>query len=151
MIVAYNVAEIDPMYVGDTCVTAFVNKKHEAVLVNEVNKWSYTGVNFCVVSPAAGGDPISKNFSAVFKSEELPGSSTYGTTAAAPFFGGRYWGDENACAFACPAGVISVNVAKSQIKLYAWSRQPKGLAAINPKLKEFFVAGNTGLTTFKFK
>ncbi|MBK9975777.1 MAG: hypothetical protein IPP14_13485 [Planctomycetes bacterium] len=151
VIVAYNVAEIDPMYVGDTCVTAFVNKKHEAVLVNEVNKWSYTGVNFCVVSPAAGGDPISKNFSAVFKSEELPGSSTYGTTAAAPFFGGRYWGDENACAFACPAGVISVNVAKSQIKLYAWSRQPKGLAAINPKLKEFFVAGNTGLTTFKFK
>lgn len=148
--VAYDVKDVDPMYVGDTCVTAFVNKRKEAVLINEVNKWEYTGVNCTVVSPAPG-DCILENFSVVFKTEDLPGSSTYGTTAAAPFFGVQHWGDEASCAFACPAGVLSVGVQKKSIKLYAWSRQPKGLAAINPKQKEFFVAGNAGLTTFKFK
>ncbi|MBX3474624.1 MAG: hypothetical protein KF754_09600 [Planctomycetes bacterium] len=149
-IVTYDVKDVDPMYVGDTAVTAFVTKRKEAVLINEVNKWEYTGVNCTVVSPAPG-DCIMENFSFVFKSENLPGSSTYGTTAAAPFFGVQHWGDESTCAFACPAGVLVVGVQKGSIKLYAWSRQPKGLAAINPKLKEFFVAGNAGLTTFKFK
>lgn len=148
--VTYDVKDVDPMYVGDTCVTAFVTKRKEAVLINEVNKWEYTGVNCTMISPAPG-ECIIENFSFVFKTENLPGSSTYGTTAAAPFFGVQHWGDEANCAFACPAGALVVSPQKGSIKLYAWSRQPKGLAAINPKLKEFFVAGNTGLTTFKFK
>ncbi|MBE7492084.1 MAG: hypothetical protein HS108_10065 [Planctomycetes bacterium] len=150
VLVKYDVADVDPMYVGDTCVTAFVTKRREAVLINEVNKWEYTGVNCTMISPQPG-ECIMENFSFVFKTENLPGSSTYGTTAAAPFFGVQHWGDEASCAFACPAGVLSVGVQKRAIKLYAWSRQPKGLAAINPKQKEFFVAGNAGLTTFKFK
>lgn len=149
-IVTYDVKDVDPMYVGDTCVTAFVTKRREVLLVNEVNKWEYTGVNCTFVSPAPG-ECILENFSFVFKTENLPGSSTYGTTAAAPFFGVQHWGDESNCAFACPAGVLNVNMQKKSIKLYAWSRQPKGLAAINPKQKEFFVAGSAGLTTFKFK
>jgi len=150
VLVAYDVKDVDPMYVGDTCVTAFVTKRREAVLINEVNKWEYTGVNCTVVSPAPG-DCIMENFSYVFKTENLPGASTYGTTAAAPFFGVQQWGDDSNCAFACPAGVLSVGVSKKSMKLYAWSRQPKGHVAISPKQKEFFVAGTAGLTTFKFK
>jgi hypothetical protein len=147
----YNVADCDPMYVGDTCVTAFVTKKKQAVLINEVNKWEYTGINCTVVSPSQDGDSIETNFSAVFKSSDLPGRSTYGATAASPFFGGLYAGDERNCKFACPAGVLDVDIGKSAIRLIAWSRAPVGLAAINPKGKEFFVAGSTGLTTYKIK
>ena len=149
--VAYNVADVDPMYVGDTAVTGFVTKRKQAVLISEINKWSYTGINCTVVSPSADGDPIETTFSYVFKSEELPGRSTYGQTAASPFFGGLYAGDERNCKFACPAGALDVNIGKSEITLHAWSRAPSGLAAINPKGKEFFVAGSTGLTTYKIK
>ncbi|MCA8946577.1 MAG: hypothetical protein KDB29_10155, partial [Planctomycetes bacterium] len=83
--------------------------------------------------------------------EELPGRSTYGQTAASPFFGGLYAGDERNCKFACPAGVLDVDVGKNAITLYAWSRSPSGLAAVNPKGKEFFVAGGAGLKIYKVK
>lgn len=149
--VTYNVADADPMFVGDTTVTAFVTKRKQAVLINEVNKWTYTGINCTVVGPGSEGEAIETSFSAVFKTEELPGRSTYGVTAASPFFGGLYTGDERNCKFACPAGVLEADIAKGAMKLYAWSREPKGLAAINPKGKEFFVAGGTGLTTYKIK
>jgi hypothetical protein len=149
--IKYNVEEADPMYVGDTAVTGFVTRRKQAVLISEINRWSYTGINCTVISAAAEGEPIESNFSYVFKSEDLPGRSTYGTTAASPFFGGLHFGDERNCKFACPAGVLDVDVAKGGIKLYAWSRQPKGLAAINPKGKEFFVAGSSGLTTYRIK
>lgn len=149
--VAYNVADVDPMYVGDTAVTGFVTKRKQAVLISEINKWTYTGINCTVISPSSEGDPIENNFSYVFKSEELPGRSTYGATAASPFFGGLFAGDERNCKFACPAGVLDVDISKGQTTLYAWSREPQGLAAINPKGKEFFVAGSTGLTTYKIK
>lgn len=149
--VTYNVADVDTMYVGDNAVTAFVTKRKQAVLINEINRWSYTGINCTVVSPASEGEPIENNFSYVFKSEDLPGRSTYGQTAASPFFGGLFAGDERNCKFACPAGVIDVDISKGQITLYAWSRAPQGLAAISPKGKEFFVAGSAGLTTYKLK
>lgn len=149
--ITYNVADADPMFVGDTAVTAFVTKRKQAVLINEVNKWEYTGINCTVIGPGAEGEAIETSFSAVFKSQDLPGRSTYGATAASPFFGALYTGDERACKFACPAGVLDVDIGKGALKLYAWSREPKGLAAINPKGKEFFVAGNAGLTTYKIK
>jgi hypothetical protein len=97
------------------------------------------------------GDAISRNFSAVFKTEDLSGMSTYGKSAAAPYFAAPYWGDETNAAFACPAGVLSVSIAKNSMKLHAWSRKPTGLPAVSPRQKEFFVAGNEGLTSFKFK
>ncbi|MBZ0135056.1 MAG: hypothetical protein K8I27_01630 [Planctomycetes bacterium] len=149
--IAYNVAEADPMYVGDTAVTGFVTKRKQAVLISEINKWSYTGINCTVIGPGSEGEAIETSFSAVFKSEELPGRSTYGATAASPFFGGLFAGDERNCKFACPAGALDVDIGKGTITLYAWSREPRGLAAISPKGKEFFVAGSAGLTTYKMK
>jgi hypothetical protein len=47
--------------------------------------------------------------------------------------------------------VLQADVGKSQFTLYAWSRKPSGIAAINPKGREFFVAGTVGLTTYKLK
>ncbi|MCC6465813.1 MAG: hypothetical protein IT463_10775 [Planctomycetes bacterium] len=150
VLVEYDVKDVDPMYVGDTTVQAFVTKSRKAVLINEINKWEYTGINCTVVSPDPG-ECIEENFSSVFKSSDLPGSSTYGTTAAAPFFGGLYSGNEAGCSFACPAGLLVADIAKGSFKLYAWSRAPKGFAALSPKGKEFFVAGAAGLTTYKVK
>lgn len=149
--VTYNVTDADTMYVGDNAVTAFVSKRKQVVLINEINKWGYTGINCTVIGPEDSGEAIETSFSAVFKSEELPGRSTYGATAASPFFGGLYAGDERNCKFACPAGVLEVDVGKNAMTLHAWSRSPTGLAAINPKGKEFFVAGNTGLKIYKIK
>ena len=149
--IAYDVADVDPTYVGDTTITGFVTKKKQAVLINEFSKWEYTGINCTVISPDGGGNSVETSFTAVFKSADLPGRSTYGATAASPFFGGLFAGDERNCKFACPAGVLEVDIQKSNHKLHAWSRTPKGLAAVNPKGREFFVAGNTGLTTYKIK
>lgn len=149
--VTYNVADADIMFVGDNAVTGFVTKRKQVVLINEVNKWGYTGINCTVIGPDDSGEAIETSFSAVFKSEELPGRSTYGQTAASPFFGGLYAGDERNCKFACPAGVLDVDVGKNAITLHAWSRAPSGLAAINPKGKEFFVAGGAGLKIYKIK
>ncbi|MCA8915431.1 MAG: hypothetical protein KDB90_08460 [Planctomycetes bacterium] len=149
--ISYDVADVDPTYVGDTAITGFVTKKKQAVLINEFSKWSYTGINCTVISPSQDGDSVETSFSVVFKSEDLPGRSTYGATAASPFFGGLFAGDERNCKFACPAGVLDIDVGKNTFKLYAWSRSPKGLTALNPKGKEFFVAGSAGLTTYKVK
>ncbi|MCA8936403.1 MAG: hypothetical protein KDB68_09350, partial [Planctomycetes bacterium] len=149
--ITYNVADADIMFVGDNAVTGFVTKRKQAVLINEVNKWGYTGINCTVIGPDDSGEAIETSFSAVFKTEELPGRSTYGQTAASPFFGGLYAGDERNCKFACPAGVLDVDVGKNAITLYAWSRSPSGLAAVNPKGKEFFVAGGAGLKIYKVK
>ncbi|MCA8911573.1 MAG: hypothetical protein KDB82_07700 [Planctomycetes bacterium] len=150
-IVTYNVTDADTMYVGDNAITGFVTRRKQVVLINEVNKWSYTGINCTVIGPEDSGEAIETSFSAVFKSEELPGRSTYGATAASPFFGGLYAGDERNCKFACPAGVLDIDVGKNEIVLQAWSRSPTGLAAVNPKGKEFFVAGSSGLKIYKLK
>lgn len=146
-IVTYDVENEDTMYVGDETVTGFVTRRKQAVLINEVQRWRYTGINCTVVSPKKGGG-LEANFSAVFESSDLPGRSTYGATAASPFFGGLFAGDERECTFACPAGVLQIDIRKSTMKLHAWSREPSGLAAVNPKGKEFFVAGTNGLTTY---
>ncbi|MHC4842101.1 MAG: hypothetical protein ACYTDT_14295 [Planctomycetota bacterium] len=143
----YEVGGAMSMLVGDKAVTGFVTKKNEAVLINEVSVDRYTGVN-CTILNDSG---IKQTFSATFKTEELPGSSTYGDTAASPFFGIRHGGSEKSAYFACPAGVLHVDVSKSGFTLHAWSRSPKGLAAVSPKGKEFFVAGAKGLTTYKIK
>ncbi|MCC7508777.1 MAG: hypothetical protein IT464_05350 [Planctomycetes bacterium] len=145
----YNVADVDSAYTGDNAVAAFVTKKKQAVLINETAKWGYTGINCSVLVP--GEEPMEELFSAVFKTEDLPGRSTYGATAASPFFGGLFWGDASVARFACPAGVLEADITKGVFTLYAWSRSPQGLAAINPKGKEFFVAGSGGLTTYKLK
>lgn len=145
----YNVADADTNYTGDKSVAAFVTKKKEAVLINETSGWGYTGINCSVIFPGESG--IDTIFTAVFKSEDLPGRSTYGATAASPFFGQAHWGDINVARFACPAGVLEADIAKGVFTLYAWSRAPQGLTAVNPKGKEFFVAGTGGLTTYKLK
>jgi hypothetical protein len=149
-VVDYNVADVDTMYVGDNTVTAFVTRRRQAVLINEISRWGFTGVNCIVINPGQG-DPVDSLFSAVFRSEDLPGRSTYGSTAAAPFFGGLHFGDEKLCRFACPAGVLEADIARNRFTLHAWSRQPKGLAAVNPKGRDFFVAGEIGLTTYRLK
>lgn len=146
--VEYDIEGQDPMFVGADTVTAFVTRKQEAVLINEINRMGYTGVNCVVLSSSKG---MTENFSAVFKSEELPGASTYGKTAAGPFFASVFAGNEKKCDFACPAGVLEIEVSKNTFTLHAWSRAPKGLAAVSPKGKNYFVAGAKGLTTYKYK
>lgn len=148
--VTYDVADADTMYVGDTTVHAFVTKSKTAVLINEINRWEYTGINCTVISPVEGTG-IQYSFSGVFKSEELAGRSTYGQTAASPFFGSLHFGDEKNCRFACPAGVLEADISKASLTLHAWNRKPTGIAALNPKGKEFFVAGSNGLTTYRLK
>jgi hypothetical protein len=150
VVVTYNITDADPAYTGDATITAFVGKGRKVFLINEFNRWEYTGIN-CTVIGAGADESIETSFSAVFKTSDLPGRSTYGATAASPFFGGLHAGDERVCKFACPAGVLEVDVGKGIFTLHAWSRKPIGLAAINPKGKEFFVAGSTGLTTYKIK
>ncbi|MBX3459267.1 MAG: hypothetical protein KF696_04755 [Planctomycetes bacterium] len=147
--VKYNVADADTNYTGDTAVAGFVTKKKEVVLINETSRWGYTGINCSVIFPGESG--IDTIFTAIFKSEDLPGRSTYGMTAASPFFGQLHWGDINVARFACPAGVLEADIAKGAFTLYAWSRAPQGLTTINPKGREFFVAGTGGLTTYKLK
>jgi hypothetical protein len=148
--VEYGVSEVDTTYTGDKCITAFVSKSKQAVLINEVNQWGYTGINCSVINPT-GTEPVDSLMTGVFKTEELPGKSTYGLTSASPFFGAQHWGNEKVCRFACPAGVLEADIGKGQFTLYAWSRKPSGIAAINPKGREFFVAGSVGLTTYKLK
>ncbi|MEE9311610.1 MAG: hypothetical protein V3V10_04280 [Planctomycetota bacterium] len=57
------------MLVGDKAVTGFVNKKNEAVLINEVSVQKVTGVN-CTILDGSG---IKQMFSATFQTEDLPG------------------------------------------------------------------------------
>jgi len=47
--------------------------------------------------------------------------------------------------------VGAVDGGRTRIPFYAGGREPQGLAAINPRGKEFFVAGSAGLTTYKIK
>ena len=148
--VSYNVKGEDPIYVGDKTLAAFVTRSKQAVLINEIQIRRYTGIN-CTVINAGDGTAIQKNFSAVFESNDLPGRSTYGNTSASPFFGARHAGSDKSFLYACPAGVLAVDLGKKTFTLHAWSRSPKGLAALNPKGKEFFVAGRNGLTTYKIK
>lgn len=149
-LLTYNVSDVDTTYVGDNAVAAFVTRRKQAVLINEVSRWGYTGINCTVISSGAG-EPVESMFTAVFRTEDLPGRSTYGSTAASPFFGGLHFGDERLARFACPAGALEADIAKGTFKLYAWSRAPQGLAAVNPKAREFFVAGATGLTTYRMR
>ena len=149
-ILTYNVADVDTTYVGDNAIAAFVTRRKQAVLINEVSRWGYTGIN-CTVIGSGAGDAVESMFTAVFRTEDLPGRSTYGTTAASPFFGGLHFGDERMARFACPAGVLEADISRGAFRLFAWSRSPQGLAAVNPKAREFFVAGSTGLTTYRLR
>lgn len=148
----YSVAELEPRVVGDKAVAAFVTKSKNVVLINDISEGGMTLINCTVIEPGKDvPDPVSASFQCTIKLDDLQGRSAYGATAATPYFGALWQGDDKQCHFACPAGVLSVDIAKSSFALSAWSRKPVGVVAVHPKSKEFFVAGNTGLATYKFK
>ena len=154
--VTYNVKGENALYVGDKAITAFVTKAKQAVLINDCGSWGGAGLT-CTVVNAGAGAVIEKNFSASFydlramRAVKVDGRSLYGATAATPYYGVRHVGNEKSCRFACPAGVLAVDLHKKSFTLYAWSRSPKGLTAVNPKGKGFFVAGKRGLANYKVR
>ena len=148
----YSVKELEPRLVGDNAIGAFVTKGKNVVLVNDISEGGMTLLNCTVIEPGKDiPDPVTASFQCSVKVDELPGRSTYGATAASPYYAALWSGDDKSCCFACPAGVLSVDIMKSTFSLSAWSRKPVGVVALNPKSREFFVAGSTGLATYKFK
>jgi hypothetical protein len=81
----------------------------------------------------------------------LCGRSTYGATGASPYFAGTWVGDDKSAYLACPAGVLTVDIGKASFTLNCWNRKPVGVVAVNPRSKEFFVAGSTGMSVYKLK
>jgi hypothetical protein len=149
-VVEYAVSELDERLSGDNAIAAFVTRRRQVVMLSEASAMNRTGIN-CVVINTDSSNPLEASFTCIIDMDELPGRSTYGETAASPFFGALHGGDERTARFACPAGVLEVNIQRQQFTLHAWSRQPQGLAAVNPRAREFFVAGSNGLTTYRMR
>jgi hypothetical protein len=147
----YSVKEIEPRLVGDNAVTAFVARNKTCVLINDI-EFGGTLLNCTVIGPAKDDpDPISASFQVSINTNELGGRSTYGATGASPYFAGMWVGDEKSAYLACPAGVLTVDVGKGSLSLTCWHRKPAGVTAVNPRAKEFFVAGSTGMSIYKLK
>jgi hypothetical protein len=137
--------------VGDNAVTAYVAKNKTCVLINDVSEGA-TLLNCTVIAPTKDDpDPITASFQVTVKTDELSGRSTYGATGASPYFAGMWVGDDKAAYLACPAGVLTVDTGKQAFSLTAWNRKPAGVVAVNPRSKEFFVAGSTGMSVYKLK
>jgi hypothetical protein len=147
-VVEYPVQEADSRVVGDNALTAFVTRRRQVVMISEASLMARTGINCTVISPDSG---VESTFTCLVVTDELPGSSTYGQTSASPFFGGLHSGDERTARFACPAGMLEIDISRQRFTLYAWSRSPQGLAAVNPRGREFFVAGASGLTSYRVR
>jgi hypothetical protein len=147
-VVEYPVEDADSRVVGDNALTAFVTRRRQVVMISEATLLTRTGINCTVISADSG---VESSFTCLVVPDELPGSSTYGQTSASPFFGGLHSGDERTAQFACPAGMLEVDISRQRFTLYAWSRAPQGLAAVNPRGREFFVAGATGLTSYRVR
>jgi hypothetical protein len=148
--VEYSVADEDGRIVGDNAITAFVTRRKQVVMISEASMFNRTGINCTIISPDSGRG-VESTFTCVVVTDELPGRSTYGETAASPFFSQAHGGDERVARFACPAGVLEIDIGRQQFTLHAWSRSPSGLAAVNTRAREFFVAGGAGLTSYKMK
>lgn len=147
----YSVKEIEARLVGDNAVTAYVAKNKTCVLINDIELGG-TLLNCTVIAPTKDDpDPVTASFQVTVKTDELSGRSTYGATGASPYFAGMWVGDDKAAYLACPAGVLTVDTGKQAFSLTAWNRKPAGVVAVNPRSKEFFVAGSTGMSVYKLK
>lgn len=147
----YSVKEIEARLVGDNAVTAFVAKNKTCVLINDIDMGG-TLLNCTVIAPTKDDpDPVTASFQVTIKTEELGGRSTYGATGASPYFAGMWVGDDKSAYLACPAGVLTVDTGKASFTLTCWNRKPAGVVAVNPRSKEFFVAGSTGMSVYKLK
>jgi hypothetical protein len=147
----YSVKEIEARLVGDKAVTAFVSKNKTCVLINDIDLGG-TLLNCTVIAPTKDDpDPVTASFQVTVKTEELGGRSTYGATGASPYFAGTWVGDDKSAYLACPAGVLTVDIGKASFTLNCWNRKPVGVVAVNPRSKEFFVAGSTGMSVYKLK
>jgi len=147
----YSVKEIEARLVGDSAVTAFVAKNKTCVLINDIDMGG-TLLNCTVIAPTKDDpDPVAASFQVTVKTEELGGRSTYGATGASPYFAGVWVGDDKSAYLACPAGVLTVDTGKASFTLTCWNRKPAGVVAVNPRSKEFFVAGSTGMSVYKLK
>lgn len=147
----YSVKDIEPKLVGENAVAAYVAKNKTCVLINDIEMGG-TLLNCTVVAPLKDDpDPITASFQVTIKTDEIGGRSIYGATGASPYFTGMWVGDEKSAYLACPAGVITVDTGKASFTLSCWNRKPSGVVAVNPRAREFFVAGSTGMSVYKLK